>query len=160
MVNTDATPPPRKSATKAAAKSVRKSVTKAPAKSVAKAVTKDVARPSAGSGTQPAALVGARNSGTEMTRSTVVHSPVSHPAGRAAAARVQHKEHINLSLPVIGRISLPHPQDMAFYAGVAALVALEMLEWPAGVALAVGHALTSQRHNRVLEEFGEALEEA
>jgi len=49
---------------------------------------------------------------------------------------------------------------MAYYAGVGALVALELLEWPAAVALGIGHALTSQRHNRALSEFGEALEDA
>src|SRR5689334_22897339 len=82
------------------------------------------------------------------------------PAGRAAALSVQRREHVTVALPLLGRVQLPHPQDMAFYAGIGGLVALELLEWPAAIALAVGHALLGQKHNRVLEEFGEALEDA
>src|SRR4051794_18369112 len=83
----------------------------------------------------------------------------SPPPGRKAAQQVQRREHLSMALPLIGNVELPHPQDLAYYAGVATLVALEVLEWPVAVALAAGHALTSQHHNRVLEEFGEALEE-
>jgi hypothetical protein len=43
---------------------------------------------------------------------------------------------------------------------VAALVALECLEWPIAVVLATGKALADNRHSAVLREFGEALEEA
>jgi hypothetical protein len=83
-----------------------------------------------------------------------------HAPGRAAALSVQRREHVTVSLPLLGRVQLPHPQDMAYYGGIGALVVLEMLEWPAAVALAVGHALTSQHHNRALDEFGQALEDA
>ena len=85
--------------------------------------------------------------------------PASRPHGKAAAHQVKERQHVHLSLPVIGRVELPQPNDMAFYAGVGALVALELMEWPAAVALAAGHALLNQHHNRALEEFGEALEE-
>jgi hypothetical protein len=73
---------------------------------------------------------------------------------------VQRREHVTVALPLLGRVQLPHPKDMAYYAGIGALVAVELLEWPVGVALAAGHALVGQRHNRALEEFGEALEDA
>jgi len=86
--------------------------------------------------------------------------PPRPPAGRAAAESVQRREHVTVALPLVGRVQLPHPNDMAYYGGIGALVALELLEWPAAVALAVGHALISQKHNRALEEFGEALEDA
>jgi hypothetical protein len=82
------------------------------------------------------------------------------PAGRAAAKSVERREHVTLALPLVGKVQLPHPNDMAYYGGIGALVALELLEWPAAVALAVGHALISQKHNRALSEFGEALEDA
>jgi hypothetical protein len=81
-------------------------------------------------------------------------------AGRAAATRACGKEHVVMALPVIGRVELPHPRDLGFYAGVGALVALQLLEWPAGVAIAIGHALAGQHQNRVITEFGEALEQA
>jgi hypothetical protein len=43
---------------------------------------------------------------------------------------------------------------------VAALAALECIEWPVAVVLAVGKALADNQHSRLLVEFGEALEEA
>lgn len=105
----------------------------------------------------------ARRSTTGPASGTTRHRrpPPSEPVpGRRAAASVQHAEHIALRIPGIGQVRLPRPEHLAFYAALGALVALEILEWPAAVVLAAGHALTSQGHNRAITEFGEALEEA
>jgi hypothetical protein len=80
--------------------------------------------------------------------------------GRAAARRVQHAEHLALDLPVLGQVQLPRPEQLAYYAGIGLLVALEVLDWPAAVAIAAGHALATQHHNRAIEELGDALEES
>lgn len=85
------------------------------------------------------------------------NSPAVH--GRAAADATNAHDHIAIDLPMVGAVKLPHPHDVAFYAGIGALVALELIEWPAAVALAVGHALVGQRQHQRLREFGEALEE-
>jgi hypothetical protein len=65
-----------------------------------------------------------------------------------------------LHLPLFGRVQLPRPEHLAYYGAITALVALEVIEWPVGVALAVGHALIHQQHSRTMQELGEALEEA
>jgi hypothetical protein len=79
--------------------------------------------------------------------------------GRAAARRVQRAEHLVVDLPVLGQVQLPRPEQLAYYAGIGLLLALEVLDWPAAVAIAAGHALATQHHNRAIEELGDALEE-
>lgn len=79
--------------------------------------------------------------------------------GRAAAERAGRHDTVAVKLPVLGEIKLPRPQDTAYYAGIGALTALELIEWPAAVALAVGHVLLGQQQHKRLQEFGEALEE-
>jgi hypothetical protein len=80
--------------------------------------------------------------------------------GAAAAGRVNRQEHLVVELPRLGEVHLPQPQDLAYYAGVGLLVAFELLDWPAALALGIGHALLNRHHSRALQEFGEALEEA
>ena len=65
-----------------------------------------------------------------------------------------------LSLPVMGDVQLPPPHHLIWYGGVAALVALECIEWPVAVVLATGKMLADNRHSAIAREFGEALEEA
>jgi len=64
-----------------------------------------------------------------------------------------------VDLPVVGQVQLPRPEQLAYYAGIGLLVALEVLDWPAAVVIAAGHVLTTQHHNRTIEELGEVLEE-
>ena len=87
-------------------------------------------------------------------------STASHPPGRKAAASVARAEHLAVTLPILGPVQLPRPAQLAYYTGIGALVALEILEWPAALALGIGHALISQQRNRTIKEFGEALEDA
>lgn len=80
-------------------------------------------------------------------------------AGRAAARHVDYTEHLVLTVPYLGTVRLPAPPQLAYYGGVAALLALEIIDWPLALLVAAGHALT-QQHSQALEEFGEALEQA
>jgi hypothetical protein len=82
---------------------------------------------------------------------------VQHP--RAAAEHTARHNEVNLSLPVMGQIGLPPPDQLAFIAGVGLLALVGLVEWPVAVLLSVGHALASRHHNKLLREFGEALEE-
>jgi hypothetical protein len=52
------------------------------------------------------------------------------------------------------------PEQLAYFAGITALVACELIEWPIAVAIAAGYVLAEQRRNKTLHVFGEALEEA
>ena len=99
----------------------------------------------------------------DATPTTVAgrRSSESHPVhGRAAASAANAHSRLTVGVPLFGEVTLPHPRDAAFYAGVGVLVALELLDWPAAVALAVGHALVGAQQHRRLQEFGEALEDA
>ena len=71
-----------------------------------------------------------------------------------------HRRDVQLHLPLLGAVTLPPPEHLAFYAGIGALAALEIVEWPVALLVAVGHALAADQHHRSLEAFGEALESA
>jgi len=67
---------------------------------------------------------------------------------------------LRLSVPLVGDVQLPPLHHLIWYGGVAALVALECIEWPVAVVLATGTMLADNRHSAIARELGEALEEA
>jgi hypothetical protein len=83
--------------------------------------------------------------------------PNSH---RDAVARVREAESFAVNLPVVGRVRIPRPEQVAYYGALGALAALEIIDWPIALAIAAGHALVQNQHNRVAQEIGEALEDA
>jgi hypothetical protein len=64
---------------------------------------------------------------------------------RDTAQRVREADRFALQLPVVGRVPFPRPDQLAFYGALAALVAVELVEWPVAVAIGAGHALVSGR---------------
>jgi len=84
----------------------------------------------------------------------------AHPHGRKAAEKATAKNSVHVGLPGIGTVTLPPAEQLAFLGGIAVLTALEVIEWPVAVALAAGHALASRTHNKIVQDFGRALEEA
>jgi hypothetical protein len=88
-----------------------------------------------------------------VTRQTV-------PSRRSAASQAIDQNTMRIDIPCVGVVHLPEPRQIAFYGGLVALAALEVVEWPIAVVIAVGHLLAEDRHNRVIHDFGEALEEA
>ncbi|MDX2826408.1 hypothetical protein PV416_36420, partial [Streptomyces ipomoeae] len=104
-----------------------------------------------------------------MTASTI--APQDTRPGRPGASGTDTKTasgaaeravtHNTVTLDVFGaRVELLPPEQLAFLAGVGVLAAVEIIEWPVALVLAVGHQLAHSHHGRVLREFGEALEEA
>jgi hypothetical protein len=75
-------------------------------------------------------------------RPTKDDAQVSHSD---VAQRVRDADRFALQLPVVGRVPIPRPDQLAFYGALAALVAVELVEWPVAVAIGVGHALVSGR---------------
>jgi hypothetical protein len=67
---------------------------------------------------------------------------------------------MRVDVPCVGVVRLPAPRQLAFYGGLALLAALEVVEWPIAVVIAIGHVLAEDRHHRLIHDFGEALEEA
>jgi hypothetical protein len=84
-------------------------------------------------------------------------APTTH---RDAVERVRQAQSFTVTLPVVGRVRVPRPEQLAFYGALGALAAVEMIEWPVALVLGVGHALMQNEHSRVAQEVGEALEEA
>jgi len=82
-----------------------------------------------------------------------------HVSGRAAARKVEEAGHMKLRLPVLGAVRLPEPQQLGYFAAIGALGVLGVLEWPVALVLASGHFLASNQRNRVVQQFGEALED-
>ena len=82
------------------------------------------------------------------SRTTKGDAQVSGPTHRAVAQRVREADRFALQLPVVGRVPIPRPDQLAFYGALAALVAVEMVDWPVAVAIGVGHALVSGRPER------------
>jgi len=85
---------------------------------------------------------------------------------RRATSQAEAVEHIRegetffVTLPLLGRMEIPRPEQLAYYGGLAALAAFELIDWPVAVVIAAGHILASNHHNKILEELGEAIEEA
>jgi hypothetical protein len=79
---------------------------------------------------------------------------------REAVEHIREGETFAINLPVIGQFEIPRPEQLAYYGGLAALAAFELIDWPVAVVIAAGHLLASNHHNRLLEELGEAIEDA
>jgi hypothetical protein len=85
------------------------------------------------------------------------HRGVSH---RSAVERVRDAQNFAVDLPVVGRLRIPPPDQLAYYGALAGLAALEIIDWPIALAIGAGHALAENHHNKVAKELGEALEQA
>jgi hypothetical protein len=79
---------------------------------------------------------------------------------RTAVQRIREGERHAVTLPVLGSVKLPRPEELAYYGALTALAAVEIIEWPIALILATGHALANNHHSRIAQELGEALDEA
>jgi hypothetical protein len=79
---------------------------------------------------------------------------------RSAVDAVRDAETFAVTLPVVGRVRIPRPDQLAYYGALAALAALEIIDWPIALVIGAGHALASNHHNKVAQELGDALEQA
>jgi hypothetical protein len=84
--------------------------------------------------------------------------PVLHAMQAAEQATRRNMTH--MTLPIVGALHLPAGEEMAFLGGVVALAVIGILEWPVALLLGAGHTLAPARRNKVVQAFGEALEEA
>lgn len=89
----------------------------------------------------------------------------NHPSerkthGKRAASSATDRNSLRVTLPVVGTVTLPPGDQLAYLGGLAVLTALEIVEWPVALVLGAGHLLASDRNSRVIRDFGEALEEA
>jgi len=82
----------------------------------------------------------------------------SATAGPVAEVLARHSTVVSVS--GLGTVHLPAPQGLAYLAGLAALGALGIMEWPITVALGLGHILAHQHWSGLARGLGQALEEA
>lgn len=110
----------------------------------------------------------AGNAGTRRTRRSPGRT-TPRPAGagaaqsgacRSAAEHAVAANAVHVTLPFVGPTTLPAPEHLAWYAGVAALTVFGLMEWPVALVIAAGHLLGEDHHNRLIEDFGSALEQA
>jgi hypothetical protein len=97
------------------------------------------------------------------TPNTTHHSAAAdgaHPRARRAAHSAAHRNSLHLDIPLLGTVALPPPDQLAYLGGITALVAVGILEWPIAALIGAGHLLASTRNNKILADFGEALEQA
>ncbi|HEV7906665.1 MAG TPA: hypothetical protein VGP03_00860 [Pseudonocardiaceae bacterium] len=80
--------------------------------------------------------------------------------GQQAAAIATRNNSVHVEIPGVMHIHLPPLDQLAFFGGVATLAFLQIIEWPVAAVLTVGHVLAHNRHNALLRDFGEALDEA
>ncbi|OBI94026.1 hypothetical protein [Mycobacterium asiaticum] len=79
---------------------------------------------------------------------------------RDAVDKIREGHTFAINLPVVGKVAVPRPEQLAYYGGLAALAAFELIDWPVALVIATGHVLASNHRNQLLEELGEALEDA
>ena len=78
---------------------------------------------------------------------------------RDAVKKIREGESFAVNLPIVGKVDIPRPEQIAYYGGLAALAALEIIDWPVAVVIVAGHVLASNHRSKILEELGEAMEE-
>jgi hypothetical protein len=79
---------------------------------------------------------------------------------REAVDRIREARSLAVDLPIVGRVRIPHPEQVAYFGALGVLAAIEIIDWPIALAIAAGHVLVQNQHNRVAKEVGEALEDA
>jgi hypothetical protein len=78
---------------------------------------------------------------------------------REAVNQIREAESFAVNLPIVGKVDIPRPEQIAYYGGLAALAALEIIDWPVAVVIVAGHVLATNHRSKILEELGEAMEE-
>jgi hypothetical protein len=66
---------------------------------------------------------------------------------RDASKLVQRAEKFSVRLPVVGRVAVPPPDQLAFYGVVGALAAVGLIDWPVALAMGVGQAVVARHFN-------------
>lgn len=97
------------------------------------------------------------------TRKSTSSSKVSTNGGSENAGEVlleSEREGPHLRLPVLGELTLPPVEHLAWYGAIAVLTAVELIDWPVAAVIAVGKALADNRHSQTLQNVGEAFENA
>ncbi|WP_240918894.1 metal transporter [Rhodococcus sp. 14C212] len=69
--------------------------------------------------------------------------PRADDARRLLRDRARRAERFALALPGVGRVPIPTPEQTAYLAVLAALVAVQILDWPVALAIAAGYVVAT-----------------
>jgi cation-transporting ATPase I len=64
-----------------------------------------------------------------------------------ASRLVQWAKESSVRLPVAGRVPVPPPDQLALYAGLGVLAAVNVINWPVALSVGAGTAVVAQRVN-------------
>ena len=56
-----------------------------------------------------------------------------------------------------GATQRPHPR-LGWYAGLAVMAAIEVIEWPLAILMMLGHEIAHRAHTQALRDFAEGIE--
>lgn len=56
------------------------------------------------------------------------------------------------------RINLPDRPALAWYAGIGAMTAMQLIEWPIAVVITGTHFIENHSHNRNIQELADGIE--
>jgi len=63
-----------------------------------------------------------------------------------------------MSMPRSRRVPRhPHPR-LGWYAGLAVMAAIEIIEWPLAIMMMLGHEVAHRAHSQALRDFAEGVE--
>lgn len=65
-------------------------------------------------------------------------------AQRDASRVVKQAEKFSVRVPLVGRVSVPPPDQLAFFAILGVLAAVEAIDWPVALAIGVGQAVVAR----------------
>jgi uncharacterized membrane protein (DUF4010 family) len=82
------------------------------------------------------------------------------PVLNALRAPFPEQECRHMHISGVGDVAVPTPDKLAYYAGLGALAAFGVLEWPIAGAIVAGHLLADQHRFALLRGLGQAAEEA
>jgi len=74
-----------------------------------------------------------------------------------ASRTVQRAKKLSARLPMVGRVRVPPPDQLALYGALGVLAALNVINWPVALAIGAGAAVVARRVNaRPTTQPGEA----
>ncbi|MDT2007043.1 metal transporter [Rhodococcus opacus] len=74
--------------------------------------------------------------------------PRADDARRTLRDRVQRAERFAVALPGVGHVPIPTPEQTAYLAALAILVALQIIDWPVALVLVAGYIVTTTGRRR------------
>jgi hypothetical protein len=65
-------------------------------------------------------------------------------SNRDASRLVKRAKRFSIRLPVVGKVAVPPPDQLAFYGALGALAAVGLIDWPVALAIGVGQAVVAR----------------